>query len=289
MKILLLPLLLLGFAASAATPRAQLLEAKVEYLSDSLCAGRGCGSTGACEAAGYILRSLRREGIEPRLDLFEAVDAEGRRVGVGRNIVVDSGSKSVVVVVAYYDGLGLIDGRFFPGADSNASGVAALLELCPKLGDGFLVAFLDGHSCNYAGARRLLGSLKGRTVRQVIALDCMGSTLAPVFRSWPNFMIALGADRCMRKGRSCRDVLIDLGDTFDLHLNFDYYQSRDFTRLFYGKIGDHTVFLNAGMPVIVFTSGITMNTNKTTDTAATLDYPVFARRVELIEEFLKGY
>ena len=31
--------------------------------------------------------------------------------------------------MAHYDNLGTLNGRFYPGADANASGVAALLEL----------------------------------------------------------------------------------------------------------------------------------------------------------------
>ena len=73
------------------------------------------------------------------------------------------------MVGAYYDGLGTVDGRLYPGADANASGVAALISLAhnapssPR--DGIIFVAFDGHSSDYAGARdllRLLGSITDR-------------------------------------------------------------------------------------------------------------------------------
>ena len=39
--------------------------------------------------------------------------------------------------------------------------------------------------------------------------------------------------------------------------------------------------------LLMFTSGITLNTNRPDDTASTLDYEVFSRRVEFIARFLE--
>ena len=38
----------------------------------------------------------------------------------------------------------------------------------------------------------------------------------------------------------------------------------------------------------MFTSGITMNTNREGDTSDTLDYVIFARRVDLISNWLES-
>ena len=72
----------------------------------------------------------------------------------------------------------------------------------------------------------------------------------------------------------------------DLELAYDYYGSKDFTNLFYRRISDQVVFLNNGIPAVMFTSGITMLNNKPEDTAEKLDYVVMRKRIQLIFYYL---
>jgi len=71
-----------------------------------------------------------------------------------------------------------------------------------------------------------------------------------------------------------------------LDLSFNYYGSRDFTKLFFRKVSDQKVFLMNRIPAVMFTSGITMLNNKTGDTLASLDLPVLRKRVILMYYFL---
>ena len=290
-KLTLISLLLAGEAGAAvfSPDRPQALERHVEFLSDSICAGRRSGTPGSVEACSYIIRTLEGRGLKAEAHAFVYADADGNQI-IGRNVVVDGGASDPVVIIAGYDGYGVADGRLFPGADANASGVAALLEIAPSLKGDFVIAFLDCRLMRYGGAADLLHTtLKGRRPRLVVNLDCIGTTLAPVHRTWPEFLIALGAKQCACAGKPASAVLEEICARHDIHVYFDYYQSRDFTELFYRRIGDHTVFVSAGVNAVVFTSGVTMNTNRTTDGFRTLDYPVFAARVDIIEEFLKKY
>lgn len=258
---------------------ADLLRSDVEFLSDTLCAGRATGTRGAVEAAAYICRRLVSAGYEPVLQSFRV---DGGRVG--RNILACAPGlpRKTLVVMASYDGLGVLDGRLYPGADSNASGAAALLSLAARLKDrrDVVFVFLDGHNANLAGASHFLESLGGARPSLVVNLDILGSTLAPVDAYWKDYLIALGAERYARSFASCNSGL-------QLHLYYDYYRSRSFTDMFYRRIGDHHFFVEKGIPTVMFTSGITMGTNRPTDTAATLDYEVFSRRVEFIARFLE--
>ena len=61
---------------------------------------------------------------------------------------------------------------------------------------------------------------------------------------------------------------------------------QDFTDLFLRRLGDQKVFIEHGIPAVLFTSGITMNTNKVDDTASTLDYGVLRKRALLISRWL---
>ena len=287
-KIILILCMLLAAARGFAAPEENdnsLLESAlrrdVEFLSDSLCAGRRTGSAGCSEAAFYIIRRLRRLGYDVRTECFRT-----EQDAVGRNIIAVPSvghprTRQPILLMAYYDGLGKIGDRFYPGADSNASGVAALLSLADSMKDrtDVMLAFVDGHNSNMTGTSALKSSLARERLRMVVNLDILGSTLAPPDRFWKNYLIVLGGAGWQKSlGRANMETA--------LHLYYDYYGSRSFTDLFYRKVSDHRFFLDRGIPVLMFTSGITMNTNREGDTFESLDYKIFTERVALISHWL---
>lgn len=269
---------------------AGMLREDVVFLTDSLRQGRATGSQGAQDAAFYICGTFRNHGLRTRIQCF---DANGK---AGHNIIGefrgDHGSNSWILVCASYDGLGMPGGKLLPGADANASGVAAMLSLVPGLkrsGKNILYVALDGHYANLSGAFAIAGA--GYRISQVINLDSVGTTLAPVDRFRKEYLIALGVTPRQRT------LLLKLNGTdpdggpFEkgkpgLHLYFDYYRSKSFTEMFYRRISDQKPFVEKSVPAVMFTSGITMKTNKESDDAGSLDYPVFERRVELIRQFI---
>lgn len=271
-----------SFASSADDARKALgkeLSRDVEFLSDSLCAGRQTGTPGASCAAFYIIHKLRSLGYELDFHSFRT-----EQQAVGRNIVTrQKGNKAAILLMASYDGHGKIGPRLYPGADSNASGVAALLCLAERLKDraDVIFAFVDGHNANMSGADALGKYFSGKRLRMVVSLDILGSTMSPPDKFWKNYLIVLGGNGWQR---SLEKANMETA----LHLYYDYYGSRSFTDLFYRKVSDHKVFLGRGIPVLMFTSGITMNTNREGDTFESLDYEVFAERVTLISNWLRA-
>ncbi len=263
---------------------ADFLRWNVEALCSPQFGGRASADSAALRCSAWIKRSFERAGLQPFSGKwFHSFELpSGAR---GRNVVgcIPGTSGKWIVVGAYYDGLGTVDGRLYPGADANASGVAALISLAhnapssPR--DGIIFVAFDGHSSDYAGARDLLRLLGKRNIRLMVNLDTVGSTLAPVELKHRRFLIALGAERYDSSLRSCARLP-------GLKLYYDYYRSDKFTRLFYRKIGEQRVFLEAGVPAVVFTSGVTLNTNKSTDTPETLDYEVLRARVLCISRWL---
>ena len=285
-KIILLLCLLLSSHVAAAAPAKEDLAAlesalrrDVEFFSDSLCAGRKTGSPGNTDAAFYIIRRLRSLGYEVQLNTFTTAGGS-----IGRNLVAfPEGCKNATLVMAGYDGLGKMGERLYPGADSNASGVAALLALAERFKgrSDMILAFVDGHNANMAGAQELKSFLSKQRIRKVVSLDILGSTLAPPDSYWKDYLIILGGSPYQRSLEKANYGLA-------LHLYYNYYGSRSFTDLFYRKVSDHKFFLDRGIPVLMFTSGITMNTNREGDKSETLDYPVFAKRVWLILSWLEN-
>lgn len=279
--------LLCGSAAAGEgriRPSEKKLKLDAEYLSDSVCTGRRPGTTGCSNAASYILRRMEKLGYEVQVQSFR------RDSTIFRNLVAfpagsgaNAAQRREILVMCSYDGMGTIAGKMYPGADSNASGVAALLSLAEILkGRSNLVfAFVDGHNANSAGAAALKEQLSGRNLRMVANIDIIGSTLSPVESAWRRYLIILG-------GSSFEGKLERLNEDMGLHLYYSYYRSKPFTELFYRKVSDHRFFLGRGIPVLYFTSGITLDTNRTSDTADRLNYPVLAMRVELIARLLES-
>jgi hypothetical protein len=72
----------------------------------------------------------------------------------------------------------------------------------------------------------------------------------------------------------------------DMDIDLTYYGSRNFTKMFY-RLSDQRVFIDNGIPAVLFTSDITMNTNKTRDTAQTIDLEILRKRILLMYHWLE--
>ena len=101
----------------------------VEYLCSESLGGRATGSHGAAKASSWLEDRFRESGLE----YVGGAYMQGFRIdgALARNVmgIIRGQSSKVVIVMAHFDNLGVLGGTFFPGADSNASGVAALLQL----------------------------------------------------------------------------------------------------------------------------------------------------------------
>lgn len=292
-RLLIFPLffaiaLLLPAASSWAAEKdwmsAERLRADVEFLAGEELAGRGFGSGGAQLAAFYILRQMRDAGLRASVQAFR----EGGRIGHNVVGVTKGWYKRYIVVGAYFDALGRIGDVIYPGADANASGVAALLSLLrtlPELcrGDvGLIFVAFDGHSANLSGSREFFARYcLDYEISFFANMEILGSDLVPPRKDRPEYMIALG-------GAGLSFALDRAARAQGLSIEYDYYGSAGVTELFYRRISDQKWFLSAGVPSVMFTSGITDHTNKVSDLAATLNYPLLSRRVRTIFGFLAG-
>jgi hypothetical protein len=154
---------LLGAGAMAQQPATErLVRRDIQYLASDRLAGRFTGSSGADAAAGYLARRFAAVGARPAVSGWRqtfaiAPDLPGladlppdRRPSRGVNVVaiVPGRDRSLrdetVVVGAHYDHLGRGElkssslaagpgGLIHNGADDNASGTAALIEIARRL------------------------------------------------------------------------------------------------------------------------------------------------------------
>ena len=119
-----------------------------------------------------------------------------------------------------------------------------------------------------------------RQIKLMVNIDQIGATLSPLRRERPDYIIMLGNEKLKESKRGlleyCNKTLLT-----NLDLGFDYYGSKQFTTLFY-RLSDQRIFIDNGIPSVLFTSGITMKTNKTYDNVASLDYAVLRKRILLM-------
>ena len=290
------------------------LEHEVSFLSDTLCQGRRTGTGGNTEAGAWIARRFGDMGLVP----FDGTWSKTVRSGEGfpcHNILgflPGTATKAhpgrYVIVGSHYDHLGTLDGRMFPGADSNASGVVAMLNVAEMLimtnsiGISYdcnliFVAF-DGKENEMAGSYGLWdmickGELKDpvtgtKITKDKIALmvniDQIGSSLAPLRKGREDYIIMLGTESLKNFDRN---MLETCNTTYGLNMQIglDYYGSDGFTKVFY-RISDQRVFVDNRIPAVMFTSGITMNNNKTWDTPSTLNFKAMQKRIYLIYHWI---
>lgn len=289
------------------------IERHIAFLSDSLCNGRATGTRGNVEAAFWIERQFESLG------LLRLGDTYSRHVSVrsgiiGRNIIgMIPGTVSVpcdryIIIGAHYDHLGTLSGNTYPGADANASGTAAMICLAEMFsamkeagriyGSNIIFAAFDAKEMGMAGSQALWDLIDGgrlhdpltekpitpEKIALMVNIDQIGSSLSPVTKGREDYMIMLGTHSLRYAQRGfLEDCNRSTGIGLDIAL--DYYGSRNFTDIFY-RLSDQKVFVDNRIPAVLFTSGITMNTNKTRDTVSTLNIPVLKDRIRLIFHWL---
>lgn len=290
------------------------LMSQLSFLCDSLCHGRGFATRGGAEAGFWINREFERIGLMKFGGSYGRTVPDGKGKA-GHNIIgMLPGSKyfsrdRYVIVGAHYDHLGELGSKMYPGADANASGTVALLNLAEMLKalrdygkshiyNVIFVAF-DGKEHNMAGSLafwemiengELADPQTGKVITRekitlMVNIDQIGSTLSPLRSGREDYMIMLGTESLKPNKRnllhSCNK---DYG--IDLELDLTYYGSPDFTRIFY-RLSDQKIFIDEGIPAVLFTSGITMNTNKTWDTPKSLDMEILRKRIFLMYHWIE--
>lgn len=135
-------------AAPAAAPpiAADALMATVRTLASDEYQGRAAGTEGGAKARALITDRFAKIGLRPFGSSFEhpftftpkasSASDEAPTPIQGVNIIgrcpgTEPGLP-VIVLSAHYDHVGIRDGRIYPGADDNASGVAVLLEIAAQ-------------------------------------------------------------------------------------------------------------------------------------------------------------
>ena len=286
----------------------------VQFLSDTLCQGRRTGTPGSQFAAMWIAGQFDAAGLKTfgnsRFQSFRTPAGPTGHNVLGFLPGTAVQGKRYIVIGAHFDHQGILGGALYPGADSNASGVVAMIQLARMLSymteidrpfakSVIFVAF-DGKGSNMSGSTNLVGRLlegslwdpvtgapiTAKDVDLMVNIDQIGCDLAPLSHVWKEYIIMLSDEKSQRRVPL---TSVDLEYRIGLDIGFTYYDSKDFTRLFFRKVCDQKAFLDAGIESVLFTSGITMNNNKTQDTVDTINTSLLRKRIILIYYWLRRY
>ena len=105
------------------------IRASVDWLCQPSLGGRATGTDGAFQSAVWISEQFQALDLKPLGGAW--FHGFNTSAGMGRNVIgmIPGSGERYVIVMAHFDNLGTLGDNFYPGADSNASGVAALVDL----------------------------------------------------------------------------------------------------------------------------------------------------------------
>jgi opacity protein-like surface antigen len=279
-RILSTLLVLLAACATAAD-----LREHVDVLTSPAFAGRGAGAAGGAALADTLVAWLTAAGCEPAFAgrWEQAVPLHGEGWAgqpldgrTGRNVAgLLPGAGDLadrwIIVGAHHDHLGMVEaapddapppaeGTFYPGANDNASGVAAVLRAVAAVNAdaspdrrGLLVVFFDGEEVGLQGSARFAADppVDLANVDAMINLDTVGR---------------LGDGVLHVSGIGTAAALPGLVARADEGA----FTIRTAEGGWSGS--DHMIFNTAEIPVVFLFGGAYPDYNRPTDTAATLDY-----------------
>lgn len=258
--------------------------ADLHWLADDARAGRLTGSPEADSVAGWIARQFQAAGVQPAgvngwFQAFavaaDAPSVAGTGLGgrTGLNVLglipgTDPDRRGEVIVVgAHYDHLGRgvvsslspeVRGQVHNGADDNASGTAALLEIARQLAarpparSVLLIAF-SGEELGLLGSSHYIRHPVIPIARTVAMLN-----LDMVGRLREGRLLALGAATATEFPAILNALNATAG--FDLRASGDGY----------GR-SDHASFYLAKVPVIHFFTDLHEDYHRASDKAATIN------------------
>jgi hypothetical protein len=196
-----------------------------------------------------------------------------------------------VVVSSHYDHLGKRDTSIYYGADDNASGTAAILEMARI----FTMAKNNGHPpkrnilfLNVSGEEKgLLGSAwyvehpfipMDKTVAN-LNIDMIGR-IDPYHDSTGvlNYVYIIGSDKMSTDLHNINLASNETGP--QLELNYKY-NTKDDPNQFYRR-SDHFNFVKKKVPVIFYFNGTHKDYHKPTDTSEKINFNILTKRAGLV-------
>jgi len=275
------------------------LKKKVYILASDEFEGRKTGENGQKLAADYLVKTYKNAGISAAykdgayLQHIKKKFFRGRSMGDSENVVAYiKGSEKpdeFIVISAHYDHEGIKGNKIYNGADDDASGTSAVLQIA----EAFQKAVKDGHGpkrsivfLNVTGEEAgLFGSLYytenpifplANTIVN-LNIDMIGR-VDKKHESNPEFVYLIGADKLSRELHELSEAMND--KYLDLTLDYTYNDENDPNRFYYRS--DHYNFAKNNIPIIFYFNGVHKDYHRSTDTADKIRYDLLQKRTQLV-------
>ena len=274
----------------------------VRVLSQPSFEGRRTGTAGNLLARQFVRDVFQRIGLAPAtpdfLQPFAFVPSppSGRLSGAptrsgpveGTNVIAMQAGRQAgartLVISAHYDHLGIVNGVTYPGADDNASGVAALLAVAryvhahPPAHTVIFAAF-DAEEPGLHGAKTFV-----RTPPVPLTTIALNVNFDMVSRNDRHEIYAAGTFQ----HPSLRPIVTEVQERTPVAIRFghDRPDPRGNNGDDWTLQSDHGVFHQAGVPFIYFGVEDHPDYHKPTDTADRIDPMFFGDVAEMLLDFV---
>ena len=275
------------------------LKILVYKLASNEFEGRKTGEKGQKIAAQYLIDFYKNNNIVGALKdssyLQEIPKSyfRGRSKNNSENVIaIIKGSEKpdeYIVISAHYDHQGIEGDIIFNGADDDASGTSAVLEVAQafqaavKTGNGpkRSIIFLNvtGEEEGLFGSK-YYAEFPIFPLKNTIAnlnIDMVGR-VDKNHEENDNYIYLIGADKISTE---LHDISEATNKKFtNLTLDYTYNDEKDPNRFYYRS--DHYNFAKNGIPVIFYFNGVHKDYHKHTDTADKIRYDLLEKRAQLI-------
>lgn len=274
------------------------IKSHVLEISDDKYEGRKTGENGHNEVCKYLInyyKDLQLSAPAAFPDYKQPVPKEFLPEGLNdsQNIIAfikgAEFPQEYVYVMAHSDHEGILDGEIYNGADDNASGTSAVLEIAeafkiatdngirPKRSVVFLHATAE--EVGLHGSRYYAEHPAFALNKTVAALNTdMIGRVDEAHKADPNYIYLIGSDRISSE---LHFIAQKANEQFtQLDLDYTFNSERDANKYYYRS--DHYNFAKHEVPVIFFFNGEHEDYTKPTDTAEKINYELLTKRTKLI-------
>jgi hypothetical protein len=277
----------------------------IEVLSSDSLEGRETGKPGQKMAAEYIANHFKKIGIPPYkrktyyqkfkvkserhickcddcdLAFFKRIFKSNQTIK-GENVlgyIEGSDLKDeLLIITAHYDHLGKHDSLIFNGADDDASGVSAALEiaeafmLAKKGGNGprrsILIMPVSGEEKGLLGSRYYTDNPIYPLENTVANLNIDMIGRLDDWHENGNYVYLIGSDRLSYDLHNLNEKIND--DYIGIDLDYRFNDKDDPNRYYYRS--DHYNFAKNNIPVIFYFNGVHEDYHKPSDTIEKIDF-----------------
>jgi len=263
------------------------IKSDIKILASDLMEGREPGTAGEIKARDFIVERMQDIGLQPRgvegyIQAFPFSEEDSKKA---HNIIgfLDNGAQQTVVITAHYDHLGygsypvnhISSNEIHNGADDNASGTAALLELAYYLKsnpikekNNFLFIAFSAEEKGLKGSKYFVlnPSLNLSAVNYVLNMDMIGR----METGMPLTIEGLGSSLIWESSLKAIEC-----DAFPLTL-----KKRE------NGPSDHAPFYYAGIPALHFWTGKHDDYHKPSDDVEKINFEAESQIISFIESFI---